>query len=50
MAKIAKGEVNAQVALAKKMYSVDGNMLNLFSKMGKLNAFSALCASIETQF
>jgi len=50
MIKIAKGEANAQVALAKKWYTVHGNMLKVFSKMGKLNAFAELSASIQCEY
>ena len=50
MTAIAKGELNAQVALAKKKYVMHGNMLKIMSKMGKLNAFGELCGSIDTEF
>ncbi|MDD5092924.1 MAG: hypothetical protein PHV74_00885 [Dehalococcoidia bacterium] len=50
LSKIAKGEMNAQVAMAKKQYVVHGNMLKIFAKMGKFNAFAELVASIPTEY
>ncbi|MFA4835861.1 MAG: hypothetical protein WC749_07325 [Dehalococcoidia bacterium] len=50
MSKIAKGEMNAQVAMAKKQFTIHGNMLKIFAKMGKFNAFSELVASIPTEY
>ncbi|MDD5095636.1 MAG: hypothetical protein PHV74_14860 [Dehalococcoidia bacterium] len=50
LSKIAKGEMSAEVAMAKKQFALHGNMLKVFAKMGKFNAFSALIASIPTEY
>lgn len=50
MSRIAKKELTAQSAMGKGLYAVHGDQLKLFSKMGKLNAFSVMCASIPTEF
>ena len=50
LAKIAKGEMNAQIAMAKKQFAVHGNMLKIFAKMGKFNAFSELVASVKCEY
>ncbi|MDD5094314.1 MAG: hypothetical protein PHV74_08060 [Dehalococcoidia bacterium] len=50
MVRVAKGEANAQVAIAKKWMVVHGNMLKLFTKLGKFNAFSDLVKSIPCKY
>ncbi|MDD5094358.1 MAG: hypothetical protein PHV74_08280 [Dehalococcoidia bacterium] len=50
LSKMARGEMNAQVAMAKGLYAVHGNMLKIFPKMGKFSAFTDLVKTIPCEY
>ncbi|MDD5093921.1 MAG: hypothetical protein PHV74_06030 [Dehalococcoidia bacterium] len=50
LAKIARGELTSQAAMAKGLYTLHGDMLKVMAKMGGFNAFGALVASIKCDY